>query len=43
MPAEVIELSYRGRICRFDGEPADLGTAVRADSVVHVLPAVSGG
>jgi len=22
MPAEVIELSYRGRICRFDGEPA---------------------
>lgn len=26
-----------------DGEPADLGTAVRVDSVVHVLPAVSGG
>ena len=26
-----------------DGEPADLGTSVRTDSVVHVLPAVSGG
>lgn len=26
-----------------DGEPADLGTAVAAASVVHVLPAVSGG
>ncbi len=26
-----------------DGEPADLGTSVRANSVVHVLPAVSGG
>jgi molybdopterin converting factor small subunit len=26
-----------------DGEPADLATSVRTDSVVHVLPAVSGG
>ena len=26
-----------------DGEPADLATAVTAASVVHVLPAVSGG
>jgi molybdopterin synthase sulfur carrier subunit len=26
-----------------DGRPADLGTAVSADSVVHVIPAVSGG
>ena len=26
-----------------DGEPADLGTAVAPGSVVHVLPAVSGG
>jgi molybdopterin converting factor small subunit len=26
-----------------DGEPADLGTAVAPASVVHVLPAVSGG
>ena len=26
-----------------DGEPAALDTPVRADSVVHVLPAVSGG
>ena len=25
------------------GEPADLGTAVPARAVVHVLPAVSGG
>jgi molybdopterin converting factor small subunit len=26
-----------------DGEPADLATAVAPGSVVHVLPAVSGG
>ena len=26
-----------------DGEPADLATRVEAASVVHVLPAVSGG
>ena len=26
-----------------DGEPADLGTTVAPASVVHVLPAVSGG
>ena len=26
-----------------DGEPADLGTVVAPASVVHVLPAVSGG
>ncbi len=26
-----------------DGEPADLGTAVGPDAVVHVLPAVAGG
>ncbi len=26
-----------------DGEPGDLGTSVRETSVVHVLPAVSGG
>jgi len=26
-----------------DGEPADLASRVDADSVVHVLPAVSGG
>ena len=26
-----------------DGEPADLATAVAPESVVHVLPAVSGG
>ena len=26
-----------------DGEPADLATAVTVASVVHVLPAVSGG
>ncbi len=26
-----------------DGEPADLGTPVRDESVVHVIPAVSGG
>ena len=26
-----------------DGVPGDLDTAVRMDSVVHVLPAVSGG
>jgi len=26
-----------------DGEPADLATAVAPTSVVHVLPAVSGG
>jgi molybdopterin synthase sulfur carrier subunit len=26
-----------------DGEPADLGTAVKAAAVVHVVPAVSGG
>ena len=26
-----------------DAQPADLGTAVGADSVVHVIPAVSGG
>ena len=26
-----------------DGEPADLDTAGRDDSVVHVIPAVSGG
>jgi molybdopterin converting factor small subunit len=26
-----------------DGEPADLATAVARGSVVHVLPAVSGG
>lgn len=26
-----------------DGQPADLATAVAAGSVVHVLPAVSGG
>jgi molybdopterin converting factor small subunit len=26
-----------------DGEPADLTTAVKATSVVHVIPAVSGG
>ncbi len=26
-----------------DGSPADLGSPVSADSVVHVIPAVSGG
>jgi len=26
-----------------DGSPADLATAVSPDSVVHVIPAVSGG
>ena len=26
-----------------DGEPADLATSVASESVVHVLPAVSGG
>lgn len=26
-----------------DGEPAGLGTRVRANSVIHVLPAVAGG
>jgi molybdopterin converting factor small subunit len=26
-----------------DGEPGSLATVVRAESVVHVLPAVSGG
>ena len=26
-----------------DGDPGDLGTPVRTQSVVHVLPAVSGG
>jgi molybdopterin converting factor small subunit len=26
-----------------DGEPADLATPVKADAVVHVIPAVSGG
>jgi molybdopterin converting factor small subunit len=26
-----------------DGEPADLATAVEPGSIVHVLPAVSGG